>query len=133
MNRRLQSFLKLQNFMYFSSKTVFEFVVFKKKFRNQKFILNFQLFILHFLSFPGKKKRSKEQRDSFCSGGTWPRTRGGPIIEHGKFYFHEIFLWYFFSCHNQLFVYIFSLFRHWNHITSPENEKRSFTIGRIIG
>merc|ERR1712203_706028 len=29
-----------------------------------------------------KKKRSKE-RDSFRSGGTWPRTRGGPIIEHG--------------------------------------------------
>ena len=34
------------------------------------------------LLFSGKKKRSKE-RDSFCSGGTWPRTRGGPIIEHG--------------------------------------------------
>lgn len=29
-----------------------------------------------------KKKRSKD-RDSFRSGGTWPRTRGGPIIEHG--------------------------------------------------
>ena len=33
-------------------------------------------------SFQGKKKRSKD-RDSFRSGGTWPRTRGGPIIEHG--------------------------------------------------
>ena len=72
--------------------------------------MTFQLFILHFLSFPGKKKRSKEQRDSFCSGGTWPRTRGGPIIEHGKFYFHEIFLWYYFrviiSC---LFTFFLSL------------------------
>eukprot|EP00094_Tigriopus_californicus_P004988 TCALIF_04803-PB protein Name:"Similar to DLG5 Disks large homolog 5 (Homo sapiens)" AED:0.05 eAED:0.05 QI:159/0.84/0.87/0.96/0.93/0.93/33/0/2582 len=30
----------------------------------------------------GKKKRNKD-RDSFRSGGTWPRTRGGPVIEHG--------------------------------------------------
>ena len=29
----------------------------------------------------GKKKR--KDRDSFKNGGTWPRARGGPIIEHG--------------------------------------------------
>ena len=28
----------------------------------------------------GKKKR--KDRDSFKNGGTWPRARGGPIIEH---------------------------------------------------
>ena len=55
--------------------------------------------------FPGKKKRSKEQRDSFCSGGTWPRTRGGPIIEHGTFVYIMKFFSVF-SC-NQLFVYFF--------------------------
>jgi hypothetical protein len=30
--------------------------------------------------FAGKKKRNK---DNFKSGGTWPRARGGPIIEQG--------------------------------------------------
>ena len=30
--------------------------------------------------FVGKKKRNK---DNFKSGGTWPRARGGPIIEQG--------------------------------------------------
>merc|ERR1719244_714204 len=30
----------------------------------------------------GNKKRRKDQRDSFKkSGGTWPRARGGPVIE----------------------------------------------------
>ena len=36
-----------------------------------------------FYSFTGKKKRSKDHNSSFRSGGTWPRTRGGPIIEQG--------------------------------------------------
>jgi hypothetical protein len=32
------------------------------------------------ISLTGKKKKSK---DNFKSGGTWPRARGGPIIEQG--------------------------------------------------
>ena len=35
---------------------------------------------LQFFYILGKKKRSK---DNFKSGGTWPRARGGPIIEQG--------------------------------------------------
>ena len=31
---------------------------------------------------PGKKRR-KDRDNSFKNGGTWPRARGGPIIEQG--------------------------------------------------
>ena len=29
----------------------------------------------------GKPKKKRKDRDSFKNGGTWPRARGGPVIE----------------------------------------------------
>ena len=31
----------------------------------------------------GKSKKKRKERESFKNGGTWPRARGGPVIEQG--------------------------------------------------